>query len=220
MQPGLINPTGPRCTIKQMDGLRTGRCLDGESFDPQPGGPVHVYPCSKRWHQFLSFGNGKDAPIGSLHTTVPLHTRRRIAETGREQEAYMCLGVPGRGELDEEDWLGRREDYYYHESESEDGSGDENGSMVDEIDQDNFSGDGDDFNEEEETHSESEDGLRHLSHWEGDQLIATRCSNVGAVIEWVLVPFIEEEDSTVVYEDGDNATEDGTAHDEDEEEEL
>jgi hypothetical protein len=109
--PGYYTPTGPRCAFLIMDGIRRGRCLDGESMDNQPGGPVHVYPCTKRWNQFLSFGNGKDVPANSIFTTIPLHTRNRIAETGREQTPYMCLGVARRGKLDEDDWFGARVEF-------------------------------------------------------------------------------------------------------------
>lgn len=182
---GLFTPTGPRCMIRMMDGLRAGRCLDGESLDAQPGGPVHVFPCTKRWNQFLSFGNGKDSPKMSIHSNVPLHIRKRIAETGREQEPYMCLGVSGRGKLDEEDWLGVRKS-----DEDEQSSDDEDKELMEEIDHDNFSLEGDD---EGENGSKLEDGFPPLSQWEGKQLIATRCSNVGAVIEWVVVPFIVED---------------------------
>jgi hypothetical protein len=185
--------------IQMMDGIRAGRCMDGESLDAQPGGLVHVYPCTKRWHQFLSFGNGKEVPKGSIHTTVPLHTRRRIAETGREQEAYMCLGVRGRGDLDEEDWLGEREEEEaYEESSHEE-------DPLDQIDEDSFSVDGDDMDEEEH-----DGGRAPLSDWAGEQLIATRCSNVGAVIEWVLVPYIVEEEE----EQGVDSLDNGTAEDE------
>lgn len=200
--------------IYQVDGLRAGRCLDGESLDVQPGGPVHVYPCTKRWHQFLSFGTGKETPKGSLFTTVPLHTRRRIAETGREQEAYMCLGVAGRGELDEEDWLGVRDEGEEEEEESTEEENDDTEietETIDQIDQDNFSVDGDEM--------EGEDGLLPFSHWEGEQLVATRCSNVGAVIEWVLVPFIEEDDEENDEESVDESAgeEKSEQHDDDEE---
>lgn len=168
-----------------MDGLREGRCLDGDSLDPQPGGPVHVYPCTKRWHQYLSFGNGKEVPFGSLHTTVPLHTRRRISETGRTQEAYMCLGVAGRGDGDEEDWLGRRRD----DEEEHDHESTDEGDLAE---SDDFSVDGDESPYQEE---HGTDGLSALRKWKGDQLVATRCSNTGAIIEWVVVPFIEEDES-------------------------
>lgn len=87
--PGLYTSTGPRCMIRMMDGMRMGRCLDSDSLDAQPGGLVHVFPCTKRWNQFHSFGNGRDVPRMAIHTNVPLHTRNRIAETGRVQEPYM-----------------------------------------------------------------------------------------------------------------------------------
>jgi hypothetical protein len=120
----------------------------------------------------------------TLHSNVPLHTRKRIAETGREQEPYLCLGVPGRGNLDEEDWLGvRGEGDEKYSSDNEDAEG------MEEIDKDNFSLDEDDANDDEMDHGE----LPPLSEWEGKQLIATRCSNTGALIEWLVVPFIVED---------------------------
>lgn len=123
----------------------------------------------------------------TLHTNVPLHTRRRIAETGREQEAYMCLGVAGRGNMDEEDWLGVRTP---EEDETTEGDSGDEDETVDEIDQDTFSLEEDDVDENSEIDL---DGLPPLSEWEGKQLIATRCSNTGAVIEWYVVPFIVED---------------------------
>jgi hypothetical protein len=39
---GLYSITGPRCMLKQMDGLRTGRCYDSGSTTMQPGGQVSV----------------------------------------------------------------------------------------------------------------------------------------------------------------------------------
>lgn len=191
----MYNPTGPRCTIRMMEGVRAGRCLDGESLDPQPGGPVHVFPCTKRWNQFLSFGNGIETPKLVIHTNVPLHTRKRIAETGRKQEPYMCLGVAGRGSSDEEDWLGNREDDDDEESRDssdEDANDDEDAEHV--IDKDTFSLEEDDTIEGEI----KEDSFPPLTEWEGKQLIATKCSNSGALIEWLLVPFIVEEDNAPI----------------------
>ena len=186
--------------MRIMDGLRMGRCLDGESLDPQPGGAVHVFPCSTRFSQFLSFGNGREVTAGAIHTTIPLHTRRRIAETGREQEAYMCLGVAGRGNLDEEDWLGRRteeeeeddEEEQYEDHAYADHTDDEHADE----DQDTFSVDGDESVIEEIVEEIEEGQWPSLHHWLGKQLIATRCSNVGAIINWLVVPFIEEEEIT------------------------
>jgi hypothetical protein len=171
--------------IRVMDGIRAGRCLDAGSLDLQPGGPVHVFPCNKLWNQFASFGNGNETPNLTIHTNVPLHTRKRIAETGRDQEPYMCLGVSGRGELDEEDWLG-----VHHEDDDEDlpqANSDE--GKTDEIDKDNFSLEEDDSNDDETDST----ALSPLSQWEGKQLVSTRCSNTGALIEWLVVPFIVED---------------------------
>jgi hypothetical protein len=40
---------------------------------------------------------------------------------------------------------------------------------------------------------EEAEGLQPLHLWENKQLIATRCSNTGAVVEWFVVPFMYEE---------------------------
>jgi hypothetical protein len=197
---GKYNPTGPRCMIQLMDGVRTGRCLDGESLDLDIGGPVHVHPCTKRWHQFLSFGNGNEVPKGVLHTNVPLHTRKRIAETGREQGPYMCLGVAGRGDLDEKDWLGVGEEHH------DEATYEEVQSLVDDtdLDHDSLAVDGD----EDELSEENEEGWLPLLEWENEQLIATSCSNAGAIIEWILVPFIVEDDPDSVEGDVEENTDD------------
>lgn len=166
--PGPFMPTGPKCIISMMGGLRGGRCLDGESLDNQPGGPVNVFPCTKRWSQYISFGNGNDVPAGSIHTVVPLYTQMRINETGREQEPFMCLGVARRGEKDEEDWFGKREDFF---------------EDYEDLDEDL-----------EELEKESDGGYPSLIHWLGRQLMMTACTNEGALVKWTLVPFIIEEE--------------------------
>ena len=40
------------------------------------------------------------------------------------------------------------------------------------------------------------DGLPPIDLWNGKQIVATQCSNKNAVIEWVYVPFIEEDTIT------------------------
>lgn len=166
-------PSGPKCTFTMMDGIRAGRCMDGESLDRQPGGPVHVYPCTKRWNQLHSFGNGKDVPSGSIHIAIPTYTQKRVNATGREQEPYMCLGVAKRGEKDEDDWFDEREEFFesYEELEEE-------------------------LEALEEEYDEGE--YPSLLHWKDHQVMTTRCSNEGAVITWTLVPFIEEAEDTLV----------------------
>jgi hypothetical protein len=101
----------------------------------------------------------------------------------------MCLGIVGRGNLDEEDWLGTRED-------------DEEARTVKHIyrwKRDRWMRRErqkklDDANEDTVVMDEEEaEGLQPLHLWENKQLIATRCSNDGAVVEWIVVPFMYEE---------------------------
>ena len=186
---GFYTPTGPRCTFNMMDGIRAGRCLDGESLDNQPGGPVQVFPCTKRWNQFLSFGNGEEVPSGAIHTTVPLHFRKRIESTGRKQEPYMCLGVAMRGNDDEEDWFDERTEFFESYEDFEFDEESEGGTNETDT---NVTSDTKDATADNE---DSDERLRPLVYWLGKHLMATKCSNQGAVIEWVLVPFIEEEEN-------------------------
>jgi hypothetical protein len=83
----------------------------------------------------------------------------------------MCLGVARRGVLDEEDWFGQREEFWKsYEDDEQDNNDNQNKTEV--------LGPGE---------------HRSLVYWYGKHLMATRCSNEGAVIEWVLVPFIVED---------------------------
>jgi hypothetical protein len=85
--------------LKQMDGVRAGRCFDGDTGIEAPGGETLVFPCVQRWGQFLSAGDGVHAPHGSLFFHIPAHVVRAIAKTGIDQHAYMCLTV---GNVNEE----------------------------------------------------------------------------------------------------------------------
>ena len=77
MIPGVYAAKGPSCGIKLGDGLRQGRCLDIESEITRPGGMLNVYPCTTKWYQLFSFGNGTIAPRGSIHASLPLHMARQ-----------------------------------------------------------------------------------------------------------------------------------------------
>jgi len=162
---GNYSLTGPRCMIKQMDGVREGRCLDTDSDDLQPGGAGRVFPCTNRWYQFLSFGDGVTTPKGSMFSTIPSHVLRQIHNLGHEQIPYMCLGVRGRGNGDEVPWD--------PEDEEDDNTSDHKGEEDDE-------GDGD-------------GGLPPLTKWLDQEIVTTQCTNEGAVIEWIFVPFITED---------------------------
>ena len=176
---GSYSQSGPQCMFKQMDGVRQGRCMDGESDRTQPGGEIQVFPCRKRWHQTFSFGNGIQTPKGSIHMNVPLHIQNRIKSKGKTQEPHMCVGVLGRGNNDEDDW-------------------------------DNENSDRNDVTKDvgsaKQTKQLSVD-LLPLSSWEDEQLVTTRCSNIGGVIKWIFVPFIDESDANYVIMDEDNTRE-------------
>ena len=170
---GLHSRTGPSCLLKQVDGLRKGRCTDIESERLKPGGPIHVFPCVHRWNQFVSFGDGEVTPKGSIHANVPLHIMDRIKSKGRSQDPYMCFAVSGRGEPDFDDWE--------EDAKIEKHAMDDEETLVPD--------------QEDIDAAKKSGGKLPLKLWAGKQLISTPCSNADAVIEWVYVPYIIEEDS-------------------------
>ena len=182
---GLHSRTGPSCLLKQVDGIRKGRCTDIETERLKPGGPVHVFPCVHRWNQFVSFGDGEVAPKGSIHSNVPLHIIDRIKSKGRTQHPYMCFAVSGRGEDDTDDW---EEDA---KLDKEDKSDEE--SLTPDIE--NFEA------------LKAEHGKPPLNLWSGKQLVSTPCSNTDAVIEWLFVPYIVEDSLDVVEGEGEGEEE-------------
>ena len=166
---GKYSVTGPRCMLQQMDGIRAGRCFDGGSTTFQPGGETQVYPCMREWYQFVSFGDGHFAPVGSLYSTIPFHIVKQIHALGHEHIPYMCLGVFDRGDKDEMDW----EDEAYEKS----------------ISNTTYSTSMPPFGYQAEPSKE----LEALSSFKGAGIVTTQCNNIGAVVEWVFVPFIHEE---------------------------
>ena len=169
---GKYSTTGPRCMLQQMDGIRAGRCFDGGSPTFQPGGETQVYPCMREWYQFVSFGDGHVAPVGSLYSTIPFHIVKQIHALGHDHIPYMCLGVFDRGYNDEMDW----EDEAYEKS---------NSNITSPASKPHLS-----------HQAEPPDTLEPLSSFNGAGVVTTQCNNFGAVIEWVFVPFIHEENDT------------------------
>jgi hypothetical protein len=180
---GNYSVTGPRCMLKQMDGMRAGRCFDGQSESMQPGGSSQVYPCwGQKWFQFLSFGDGERAVLGSLYNTIPSHSVTQIQKLGHSVIPYMCLGVYGRGDNDELDW----DDEGYTTRKQDSGTGADNG---------------------ESAHTD----VSSLSEWVGEGVVTTQCSNAHAVIEWVFVPYVvesqtEDEDESQQEKDRESKT--------------
>lgn len=104
MIPGVYAEKGPSCGIKIGDSPRKGRCLDVQSEVTRPGGLLNVYPCSTKWYQLFSFGNGTIAPRGGIHASLPLHMARQQETKEKEVHQHLCLGVVGRGNANESEW--------------------------------------------------------------------------------------------------------------------
>lgn len=81
----------------------------------------------------------------------------QIRNLGHEQFPYMCFGVYGRGDKDEEDWDADENDSKKAAGAKKDGN-----------------------------------SSSHLSEWADDHVVTTQCTNDGAIIEWLFVPFIVE----------------------------
>lgn len=160
MTPGDYSPTGPKCMIKIGDSIRKGRCLDVESERTKPGAFLNIYPCDAKWHQLFSFGNGDSVPSGSIHVSLPPNI------AAKESNIHLCLGVQGRSESDEEEWVRPEHD------------DDPDGYWPWEMDN---------------ATDYYENGYKSLKYWDQIQLQTTPCSNEGAVIEFLYVPFIIEE---------------------------
>jgi hypothetical protein len=172
---GRYSATGPRCMLQQVDGIRAGRCLDGGSTNFQPGGETQVFPCMREWYQFVSFGDSRIAPTGTLYSTIPSHIVKQIQEQGHPQIPYMCLGVFERGDQDEPNWDDEDETHRIETSQ---------------------------LNKASIPDSNTTREWAPLSEFKEARVVMTQCSNVGALIEWVFVPFILEEDPTSTTEGG------------------
>lgn len=172
--PGNYNPTGPRCMLRQRDGPRRGRCIDTESDKIKPGGELQVYPCFRKWHQFLSFGNGKESPKLSLHFSVPAYMLKRAQRNHgvRNLEPRLCVGVYVRHGIEEDSNDLSKEDILDPKHNRSD------------FQPDNIS---------PPTGSDREENIP-LSKWNGKRLLSVGCEEKASVIEWLIVPYILESD--------------------------
>ncbi len=202
--PGRYTPEGPRCEIIQYGGPRHERCLDIQGERMEPGGQLQVYPCSHKWHQMFGFGqrnknattNG-DSPVkGSIYGSVPMHIlstiqnkmrkgiqsdddnliRRKHQEEYKlqQQAAHLCIGASGRGDTSNEPW--------------EDDKNRIDLRAVDFIPKEIVSEDGTTSN----SYDRSSGSVASLDLWNGKYLVTVPCSDIDSVIEFLFVPFIEE----------------------------
>ena len=172
--------------------------MDIESEQVRPGGQLQIYPCLHRWHQFFKFGNGREAPLGSLYASIPNHIVAQIRSKGRKQESYLCLGASGRGGKEEEKWSEDKNHFDINGQE-----------FVPDVARDQ---------------AHPIELPLALNFWKGKQLITTSCDNNLSVIEFLFVPFVVEDEDGGSGDDDKNemirnaqAGGDETLSDEDEE---
>ncbi|KAL7495402.1 hypothetical protein ACHAWT_003862 [Skeletonema menzelii] len=113
-----------------------------------------------------------------------VHVTLPSSSSRKSTSDYLCLGVQGRSAMDKEEWI-RHED---------DDDPDELWPW-----------------ERDNAIEYSDNGFKSLKYWDGIHLQTTPCSNEGAVIEFLYVPFIVEEYENDKGESTDNEKSDATA---------
>ena len=172
--------------ITQLGGSRNGRCMDIESERVEPGGRLQVYPCVNKWHQMFTFGDGIHARNATILASVPLHIINSLKYKKKDQYPHLCVGVIGRGQTEYTPWKedGNKErldgvEFLPKKVKPENG---ETGA------------------------TEGESKLKSLRLWKFKQLVTIPCSDEDAIVDFVFVPFIveddEEEDSQASLGDG------------------
>lgn len=174
MMSGVYSSTGPHCMIKQLGGLRDGRCIDIEGERIEPGGQLQVYPCLNKWHQMFGFGDGNISRNATIFGTVPAHIINALKYKGREQEANICFGVVGRGKVEYKPWKEDENTEYYNTV---------------------------DFLPKKAKKLITNDGTsrKSLRLWKSKQLVTIPCHDEDAIVDFLFVPFILEDD-----DEGDN----------------
>lgn len=170
MESGSFSPAGPRCMIKQLGGKRNGRCLDIFGERVEPGGELEVYPCIKQWNQMFGFGDGIISRNATIFAKVPDHIVNALKYKGKSQEPNLCFGVVGRSSKEYLPW-----------KEDEDK---EQFNTVDFLPK------------EAKTISLNKDRLKSLRLWKFKQLVTVPCGDKDAVVDFLFVPFIEEDEDT------------------------
>ena len=163
--------------IKQLGGSRDGRCIDIEGERVEPGGNLQVFPCFNKWHQMFTFGDGVHARNATILASVPSHIINTLKYKGKDQHPHICVGVIGRSQTEYSPW-----------------KEDENKERLDSVDflpkkvkpkkgETNV-----------DTMAKEGSKLKSLRLWKFKQLVTIPCSDEDAIIDFVFVPFIVEED--------------------------
>jgi hypothetical protein len=175
---GNISSSGPHCMLKMYGGIFDDKCLDFSlGLMIEAGSQLTLHTCTFRWHQSFAFGNGKLAPIGSIHSTIPSHALQTIRHKEIENITKLCIGVANRGNIPLEPWNDKTLLHSMSPRLAEK-LGSIEKSMFVPLDKD-----------------ESE-SLQPLDLWAGKIVTTVPCFDEDAVIKFVIVPFIVEDEQS------------------------
>lgn len=160
---GNFSRTGPGCMITQADGIRAGRCLDADS-GIQPS-PGGTAQVYPCAKRWHQFFSFGNGEVTPRNAIYSTIPR------------FIVHGLKQNGHPEQEQYLCLGVRGRGHKDEGawvEDTQMEEGEHLV----PDNL---------------DREEGLLQLHKWNGMQLVSTQCSNKGAIIEWIYVPFIVED---------------------------
>ena len=162
--PGIDNPAGPRCFLRQRGKDGEDSCLESMSNSTHALGFVRSRKkCRGDWKRTFFFGDDEYAPRSTIHLMVPRAERRRLEAEhgeGHKVEPHICFALESKElNFNEIDDAGK---------ETQDA---------------NSSGTLDPF--------ESAAALKGtLREHAGNRIITTPCTQTEEVIEWVFVPIV------------------------------
>ena len=175
---GRYSPTGPQCKIQQMGGAYDESCMDIYDEQFETGGILKVYDeCLNQWYQWFSFGDGIISRNATIFGSVPTHLLKTLKYKGKDHSPHLCFGVAGRSKNEYTPWReDRNEDFQF--------------TSIDFIPRQAMK------------KVKNGDKLLPLRLWEDKQILMIPCTDEGAVVDFVTIPFIEEEEDPLLVEEG------------------
>lgn len=173
---GEKSSSGPYCMLKIYGGIFNDKCLDNSlGLRVEVGSQLTLHRCTNRWHQSFAFGNGILAPNGSIHSTIPSHAFQVMGPKKFASITELCLGVANRGYFPLEPW---NDDTLLQNMSPK---------LIKKLGQTNKTL----FSPFDDTETRQ---LQPLDRWEGKIVTTVPCFDEDAVIKFVFVPFITEDE--------------------------
>lgn len=147
---------------------------------------MQVYPCMNKWHQMFGFGDESVAREGSIHSSIPRNVLNTILHKGKEQAPHLCFGASRRG--------GKEYGSWEEDKDKADLNANDFVPMMSELEP-----------------YLNEGKVPPLDLWKDKFLVTVPCSDIDAVVEFVFVPFIQEEKDEEDEEDEQEGSEDADA---------